>query len=199
MAFFIVYPMEQVYADELKIKDALQLYFSKYHFENGGYDKKWFRIKLGPVFIPLPNTKDRIAAVKIHDIHHLLTEYPATLKGEAEIGAWEIASGCGKYYVAWILNLGSLGYGLIFFPKAVYRAFMNGVRARTNMYYQPYDEPLLNTTVGELRIVTGLRDQVPAKPSQYIYFALWCLITFIATILFYYGLYVAIRMLIGMF
>lgn len=105
------------YPDHLKIKDALQLYFSKYHFVNGGYDLKWFRIKLGPVFIPLPNTKARVDAVKFHDIHHLLTEYPATLKGEAEIGGWEIASGCGKYYAAWVLNFGSLLYGVFFFRE----------------------------------------------------------------------------------
>ena len=81
---------------------------------------KLFKIKLGPVFIPLPNTKARVDAVKFHDIHHLLTEYPATLRGEAEIGAWEIASGCGKYYAAWVLNFGSFFYGMFFFPKATY-------------------------------------------------------------------------------
>jgi len=140
------------YPDHLKIKDALQSYFSKYHFVNGGYDLKWFKIKFGPVFIPLPNTKGRIDAVKIHDIHHLLTEYPATLKGEAQIGAWEIASGCGKYYAAWILNFGSLLYGIFFFPSAVYEAFIRGKRCRANLYTKiSYDEKLLNQTVGALR------------------------------------------------
>ena len=106
--------------DSLKIKDALQLYFSEYHFLNGGYDFKWFKIKLGPIFIPLPNIKARADAVKIHDIHHVLTEYKATWKGEAEISGWEIASGCGKYYAAWILNLGSFFYGMIFFPRELF-------------------------------------------------------------------------------
>ena len=106
--------------DSLKIKDALQLYFSEYHFLNGGYDFKWFKIKLGPIFIPLPNIKARADAVKIHDIYHVLTEYKATWKGEAEISGWEIASGCGKYYAAWILNLGSFFYGMIFFPRELF-------------------------------------------------------------------------------
>src|SRR6185295_3572838 len=141
-----------VYSDNLKIKDALDLYFSKYHFENGGYHLKWFRIKVGSVFIPLPNIKARVDAVKFHDVHHLLTEYPATLKGEAEIGAWEIASGCGKYYVAWVLNFGSLTYGLFFFPKSLFTAFLNGRKCKTNLYHNiRYDENLLNRTVGELR------------------------------------------------
>src|SRR5690348_12299282 len=100
----------QVYDDSLKVRNALQQYFSRYHFENGGYHLKWFRIKLGPLYIPLPNTKARIDAVKIHDIHHLVTEYEATLQGETEFVGWEIASGCEKYSVAWLLNFGSFFY-----------------------------------------------------------------------------------------
>ncbi|MEJ7671738.1 MAG: hypothetical protein WKF59_03300 [Chitinophagaceae bacterium] len=109
--------MDNEFNNELILKDALQLYFSKYHFENGGYHLKWFKIKVGPIYIPLPNTKARIDAVKIHDIHHILTEYKATLKGEAEIGAWELAWGCGKYYVAWILNMGSFFMVFSFFQN----------------------------------------------------------------------------------
>ena len=147
---------ERHYDNNLRIKDALQLYFSKYHFTNGGYDLKWFRIKLGPVYLPFPNTKGRIAAVKLHDIHHVITEYLATLKGEAEIGAWELASGCGKYYIAWVLNAASFFYGVFFFPVAIYHAFMNGRSRKTNFYKDTvYDETLLNKTVGELRDITA--------------------------------------------
>ena len=113
----------QEYAYDSKIKDALRLYFSKYQFVNGGYDLKWFKIKAGPIFIPLPNIKARVDAVKLHDIHPLITGYPATLRGEAEIGGWEIAFGCGKYYAAWILNFGSFFYGLIFFPRVTFESF----------------------------------------------------------------------------
>src|SRR4030095_1575209 len=123
------------YDNSLKVKEALQIYFSKYHFVNGGYDLKWFKIKVGPVYFPFPNTKDRINAVKIHDIHHLVTEYKATLQGEAEIGAWEIASGCGRYYVAWLLNFGSLFYGLFFYPGYLLRAFLRGRKVSMNLYY----------------------------------------------------------------
>lgn len=68
---------------DLKVKDALELYFKKYQFTNGAYDDKFFGIKIGPVFIPVPNTKARITAVKIHDIHHLLTEYTAFIRGRS--------------------------------------------------------------------------------------------------------------------
>jgi hypothetical protein len=129
------------YDNNLKVREALNVYFSLYHFENGGYDLKWFRIKIGKLYIPLPNTKSRIKAVRIHDIHHILTGYEANLKGEAEIAGWEIASGCGKYHTAWLLNAGSFFYGLIFFPKALFTAFLKGRACRTNLYHHTtYDE-----------------------------------------------------------
>jgi hypothetical protein len=177
------------YDNHLKIKDALQVYFSRYHFVNGGYDLKWFKIKVGSIFIPLPNTKDRIAAVKIHDIHHVLTEYTATLKGEAEIGAWEIASGCGKYYVAWLLNFGSFFYGMFFFPKPLLKAFLHGRKCKTNFYYDvPYDENLLNSTVGELRNTLGIHEHQKNVLTDYLYFMLCCLILLSILIFFIWGI-----------
>ncbi len=169
-----------VYNDNLKIRDALQTYFSKYHFENGGYHLKWFKIKIGKLFIPLPNTKARIDAVKIHDIHHILTEYPANLKGEAEIGAWEIASGCGPYYMAWILNYGSFHYGMYFFPRTIFRSFMAAKRCNTNLYHNVvYDENLLNKTVGELREYVGINSGKKNTAWDYFGFAIWCLLALV--------------------
>ncbi len=167
-----------VYNNELNIKEALQLYFSKYHFENGGYHLKHFKIKVGPVFITLPNWGDRVATAKLHDIHHVLTEYPATLKGEAEIGAWEVASGCDKYYVAWFFNLGAFFYGLFCFPKSLFKAFMRAKRCRTNLYHGTvYDEQLLNKTVGELRETIGLDLMNRNTIIDYFRFVCWSALT----------------------
>jgi hypothetical protein len=61
--------------------------------EDGGYARKWVK-KLGPVPVLFPNTSGRRAALLPHDLHHVATGYGTTLVGEAEIGAWELASGC---------------------------------------------------------------------------------------------------------
>jgi len=187
-----------VYADDMIVRDALQLYFSKYHFENGGYHLKWFKIKIGPLFIPLPNTKARVEAVKLHDLHHIATEYPATLKGEAEIGGWEIASGCGKYYAAWILNTGSFFLGLLFFPKALFRAFMKGRNSRPNLYQNTtYDDQLLNKTVGELRANLGLNISYKHPLTDYLLFVVYGLFTLSLSVAFFYGLCSGIERLLG--
>jgi hypothetical protein len=164
------------FADSLLVKDALQIYFSRYHFADGGYHLKWFRIKLGPVFIPLPNIKSRVDAVKIHDIHHLLTNYNADYRGEAEIGAWELASGCEKFTIAWLLNLGSFLIGMLFYPKPLWKAFIRGRKCATNLYHQTvYNDELLNRSLGELR--KKIQIDAPGKTGakDYLMFAMWCL------------------------
>jgi hypothetical protein len=181
-------PIKGKYAKELKVKDALQLYFKKYHFVDGGYQDKWFRIKVGPVFLPFPNVKPRVDAVKIHDIHHVLTEYEALLKGEAEIGAWELGSGCGNYYVAWTLNAGSFFYGIFFFPKAVLGAFLRGRACSTSLYYGVnYDALLLNRSVGELRDYVGLDKIKKYTVKDYFCFVICCVSVLIPLFLFLAG------------
>jgi hypothetical protein len=165
-----------IYPDSLQVKDALQLYFSKYHFKDGGYHEKWFRIRLGRLFIPLPNIKARVDAVKIHDIHHLVTGYEANWKGETEIAAWEIASGCDRYAVAWFLNLGSFFVGMLLYPRALFRAFTRGRRCATNLYAQTtYDDELLCSTLGVIRGRIGIDAGNRITLRDYRVFVLWCL------------------------
>lgn len=164
------------YPETLIVKDALKIYFDEYHFKDGGYDLKWFKIKLGPLFIPLPNIKSRVDAVRIHDIHHLLTEYNADWKGEVEIGAWEIATGCGKYWAAWLLNLGSLFIGMFLFPRALYKAFMRGRKCKTSLYYNSNYPELLSKTLGELREKIHFDKQGKNSFADILLFLTWCLI-----------------------
>ena len=185
------------YSNELKVKDALQLYFSNYHFEDGGYSLKWFKIKIGPLYIPMPNTKARIAAVKIHDIHHIVTEYRADWQGEIEIAGWEIASGCGKYYVAWWLNASSFFIGLFLFPKCLFHAFIRGRKAKTNLYNKVvYDEKLLNTSVGELRQTIQTDAEKSELAIDYFLFILCTIASLAGTTLFFYGLWKIVLMLL---
>jgi hypothetical protein len=179
-----------IYDNNLKVTDALQLYFSRFEFENGGYYKKWFTIKVGFIRIPFPNIKARIDAVKFHDLHHLVTEYEANLKGEAQISGWEIASGCSKYYMAWILNSGSFFYGMFIVPRALYHGFMRGRKAKTNFYYNTrYDDILLNKTVGELRQTSEPDHEKNNSMIDYFLFAFCCVCGFTLAFITVFCLY----------
>lgn len=144
------------FPSHLTVAEALPEFFRQYELGDGGYEQKWFCIKFGPVSLWLPNISARVDAAKIHDVHHLLTGYPASLRGEAEIGAWEIAAGCGRYWVAWLLNLGAFAYGIIFFPKALFAAFMRGRKSHTSLYRSADSAlNLMEQNLGTLREKVG--------------------------------------------
>ena len=126
----------------------------RWHVSHDGSDR-WVEIKLGPLPIRFPNTSGRQAALLQHDLHHVATGYDTTLVGEAEIGAWELASGCRHYYAAWILNAGAALTGLLLAPRRVLRAFQRGRRS-TNLYYTGVDTDWAEQTVSGLRQRLGL-------------------------------------------
>jgi hypothetical protein len=133
--------------------------------EDGGYARKWVRIKLGPVPVLFPNTTGRRAALLPHDLHHVATGYGTTLVGEAEIGAWELASGCRHFYAAWILNLGAVVIGLFLAPRRVVRAFRRGWRC-TNLYHLGVDADWSEETVSRLRQRLGLHALSEEPPRR---------------------------------
>lgn len=141
-----------VYDAALSVRESRALYFARSGFAaDGGYDDRWVKLKTGDrVVFAFPNTKARVRSVRLHDIHHVLTEYDTSWTGEAEIGAWELASGCGNHYPAWMLNLGAAAIGLLLAPRRTLRAFARGRRSR-NLYASEFSESLLDRTVGELR------------------------------------------------
>lgn len=153
------------YPDELTLREARTKYFADNEFgDDGGYASKWVKLQFGPIPFAFPNTAGRVRAVRFHDLHHVATGYPTTNRGEAEIGAWEIGSGCKGFVVAWVLNLMAMAMGLVIAPVAVARAFYRGRRSR-NFYGTGFDEALLETTVGDARAQLGLAEGDEIRPT----------------------------------
>jgi hypothetical protein len=140
----------------LSLREARARWFAENGFDaDGGYTKRWFRIESRPIPIYLPNLKARVDAVRLHDLHHIVTGYGTDWRGEAEIGAWEIASGCGRYWAAWVLNFGALAFGLLATPRRTWRAFVRGRHSR-NLYGGEFRDSLLDDSVDALRQRLGL-------------------------------------------
>lgn len=159
---------------DITVRQARAQYFARNHFgNNGGYDARWVKLKVGSIPLCFPNTKGRVRAVRLHDVHHVLTGYETTWMGEAEIGAWEIASGCGCYLTAWILNLPAIGLGLILSPQRVYRAFLRG-RQSSNYYYREFRDDLLEQPVELAQRELFLnRPMQPASARDKLAFVAW--------------------------
>lgn len=157
---------QPLYESTLPLRDARRRYFEHNGFgPDGGYSARWVRLKLGPFPIAFPNTQTRVRAVRYHDLHHIVTGYATDLTGEAEISAWELASGCRGYIAAWVLNLSMLGIGLVRTPSAVWHAFVRGRHSR-NLYGRPYDDTLFATGVGAVRTELGLDQLAPTATAS---------------------------------
>lgn len=162
------------YEDELSMADARQRYFTSNGFD-GSYSERWVKLKAGPITLYLPNAPGRVRAVKLHDLHHVATEYQTTWTGEAEIAAWEIASGCGRFFWAWFLNLSALAIGVAIAPCAVFRAFVRG-RHTGNLYRATgaSRDAILERSVGAARRDLGLDQPIPPpRLSDILAFSAW--------------------------
>ncbi len=162
-----------LYDDSLTLRQARRQYFDANGFGEGGYDEKWVTLKIGPFPFAFPNTPQRVRSVRLHDLHHVVTDYKTDWTGEAEIGAWEIASNCRDHYAAWLLNLFAFGVGVLIAPAAVWRAFARG-RQSGNLYESEFEETILEQRVGDLRRRLRLAGgQARASIADRVLFALW--------------------------
>jgi hypothetical protein len=160
----------------LRLREARDRYFRENAFPaDGGYDARWVKLQAGPIPFGFPNTDMRRRAVRFHDLHHVLTGYETTWTGEAEIGAWEVASGCADHWAAWGLNLSAFALGLFFAPRRCHRAFLRGRRSR-NLYRETWRESLLDDALADCRARLGLdREPGPARARDHAAFAGWAL------------------------
>lgn len=162
------------YDEQLTLRAARAEYFEANGFgEDGGYGKSWVHFRVGPLPVAFPNTAARVRAVRYHDLHHVATGYDTDLRGECEIGAWEIGGSCRGFVAAWILNFAAFAFGLVREPRAVFHAYVRGRHSR-NFYDRPWSEELLEPTVGDARRALGLDAAVPSPAlADRFTFAAW--------------------------
>ena len=145
----------------LSMRDARARFFADAGLPpDGGVDEKWVKLKMGPIPFAIPNTKSRRRAVKLHDLHHILTGYRTDWAGECQISAWEVASSCRDFFAAWVLNLQGMALGYVIAPRRTFRAFVRGRHTR-NLYTGEYSDALLDRTVGDLRRDLALDGDAP--------------------------------------
>jgi hypothetical protein len=139
--------------DSRIIGEALREYYTAHGLPaDGGATDNWFRVRLGPVTIPLPNPPARRRAVFFHDVNHVLTGYNTVFsQGEVEIAGFEIGAGCGPYWIAWAINAPMFAIGLLINPSSAWRAFQRGRRSGSIYEIADSRESVAARTVGELR------------------------------------------------
>jgi hypothetical protein len=166
----------------VSVREARARYFAENGFDERGYADRWVRLQAGPVPLFIPNTAARVRSIRVHDVHHVVTGYATTWTGEAEIGAWEIASGCADHVAAWVLNLMAMPIGLAIAPTATFRAFVRG-RHSANLYRRSIDDALLARPVAAVTRDLALDQPVGrAMPADLAAFVAWS-VAAVATLL----------------
>jgi hypothetical protein len=157
----------ELYAPELTLGEARARLFAAGGLgDDGGYGAGWVWLKMWGIPFAFPNTAGRRRAVRFHDLHHVLTEYPTTWRGEFEIAAWEVAAGgINRYWAGWLLDLLGFACGLAVYPRRVYRAFMRGRRS-ANLYFETWDDSILARRVGDERRRLGLDTDFESAESR---------------------------------
>lgn len=144
------------YAPSSTLREARAVYFARAGFDESSYSDRWVWVTVLGRRVPATlNTAGRVHAVQLHDLHHVLTGYATTWTGEAEIGAWELASGCRGHLAAWYLNAWAALIGLFIAPRRVLAAFRRG-RREQNLYGGELTDALLGETVGSARARLGI-------------------------------------------
>ena len=135
------------------INQLLPDFYKKYNLPpDGGQSESSVKVEItSKIHFFIPNWDGRRKAVLRHDVHHIVTGYESLLKGEAEIAAWEIASGCANYPSGLLINSQGPLMGLVCGPFATFKAFKKG-RRTTNLYHSSYTEDqFLSMTVPALQ------------------------------------------------
>jgi hypothetical protein len=126
------------------MQEACDLFLAANGFSVKDYVAPSFALGILGLRVKRPNTKGRQRDVPLHDIHHVLTGYATDWTGEAEIGAWEIRTGC-RFFAAYFLNGSRVLLGLFLSPRRVWRA-VSSARGKRNLYHDslPYDRVMEN-------------------------------------------------------
>jgi hypothetical protein len=163
--------------DKQTPRELLPVFYKQYNLEDdGGQNSPSVKIEFTKkISLYFPNFKARRKAVFKHDVHHIATGYASTFKGETEIGAWEIASGCRHYWVAFVLDLHAVMIGLLFNPVGVYKAFIKGRRTK-NLYEDIFtDMQLMDMSFSEIKenmLLSKYPEKQKGNLSDFILFML---------------------------
>lgn len=89
--------------------------------------------RLGPFTLHFPDFGWRRRALRAHDLHHAMTGYPMTMRGEFQMAAWEYGAGRYPHWGATLFCAPLILFGLCWSPGAMLRAWRAG-RMNQSLY-----------------------------------------------------------------
>lgn len=119
-------------SDSLTVGDAVAgMPFGRDHFFAPESSSKWWYFKVLGFKIYCYNFNWRKRALFTHDLHHVVTGYPCTMKGEMQVATWEFAAGRFPNIFSNLFCLPLVAAGTLLIPKKTFRAFQCGRQSRS--------------------------------------------------------------------
>lgn len=135
---------------------------------NGGETSSWFRLRIGSVSLLLPNPPGRRRALFFHDVNHVAAGYNTMFsEGEMEIAGFEIGAGCGRYFMAWLINLFMLTLGIVSRPRRTFRALVRGRRTRSIYTLRLSKAQIVAMTLSQLRSELRIDDPTSGSSAEH--------------------------------
>ena len=110
---------------------------------------------VGPLTLRFPDFAWRRRALRAHDLHHAMTGYPMTMRGEFQMAAWEFGAGRYPHWGATLFCAPLVAAGLLLAPRRTWNAYRRGRRRRS--LYGAVDALDGMTLADARRLVEGAR------------------------------------------
>jgi hypothetical protein len=150
------WPLKTPVPSSWTVRDAVSAYLEENGFDAKDYDAPTALLTPFGISMHIPNPPSRQRAVRLHDLHHLVTGFGTDFDGEAEVSAWELSRGLrGLGLYIRLIILGAFMGGMLVSPRRTWRAFRAAPTGDT-LFPQPSYEKLINLTLGELRQLLGV-------------------------------------------
>ena len=147
--------------DTRSLRDALAMFRARNGLPSDETTARTWRCNIGPLVVRLPNFTWRRRAILAHDLHHVLTGYPCSLRGEFQIAAWEFGAGPMPHWGARVFCLPLVLIGVAWSPRRIWRAYCDG-HASTSLHGERIDDVFLSAPVS----VIDRRTKIHPVPYQ---------------------------------
>ncbi len=170
---------------ELLDSALLRYYLANQLPSDGGVSDPWARYTFGNLdAIAFPNFEIRNEALRRHDIHHILNNLDTSPLGEGLIAAWELGSGCGRFWISWFMESQALWWGILLSPRQTLHFFILGRKSQNFFHNEIGDSK--KKSVGDLRsrMIPSTQDLVLSVKDVF-QFGLMAALGFMCMVIFF--------------
>jgi len=155
-------------SEESTVSQALEAFYKNQNLDFTTTTQKINYYPLGVIKIPFLNLKARQNLLYLHDLNHLLTGFETNLEGEAQLAAFELASGFPRgNRIGYLYSPFALLPGLVLCPLRIAKAFRRGLSLKNACHLKLTKEEILNTKITDIRTALGLKNSRSLRQAEW--------------------------------